>query len=333
MALQIFQRTIVDQQGSVVNGASVTVRSEATGALAPIYTTRAGDVLKTNPIVTGVDGFVEFYAPAGEYRVDAVFGGDSIVWRYVKLLEIDQDANGNVGIGGISPTQKLDVNGSIRMRGDSARLIHTRTSGATVIEFGIGVLTGFGDCIGLNNQTATGFMSFGTNNTERVRIDLSGNLLVGYTSSNGAYKLQVNSQIFATSSTIATSDGRYKEEVKPLTGMLETVCLLRPVSFKWKEHPVHAFDRSAPTVGFIAQEVQEVLADKPYLQSIVKRNECVIEPETKDGEGNVTQKAVTEEFYGIAEGNLIALLTAAIQEQQAIIESLTARIEALEGQT
>jgi len=100
MALQIFQRTIVDQQGNVVNGASVTVRSEATGALAPIYTTRAGDVLKANPIVTGVDGFVEFYAPAGEYRVEAVFGGNSIVWRYVNLLEIAQDASGNASIAG-----------------------------------------------------------------------------------------------------------------------------------------------------------------------------------------------------------------------------------------
>jgi hypothetical protein len=57
-------------------------------------------VLKANPIVTGVDGFVEFYAPAGEYRVESVFGGNSIVWRYVNLLEIAQDASGNASIAG-----------------------------------------------------------------------------------------------------------------------------------------------------------------------------------------------------------------------------------------
>ena len=43
------------------------------------------------------------------------------------------------------------------------------------------------------------------------------------------------------------------------------------------------------------------------------------------------KEAVTEEFLGIAEGNMIALLTKAIQEQQALIQTLTARITALEA--
>lgn len=73
------------------------------------------------------------------------------------------------------------------------------------------------------------------------------------------------------------------------------------------------------------------MADKPYLNSIIKANECVIQPEEKDADGNVTKQAMTEEFLGIAEGNMIALLTKAIQEQQAIITSLTARIAALEA--
>ena len=164
-----------------------------------------------------------------------------------------------------------------------------------------------------------------------MRIDSSGYLLVGYTSSNGAYKLQVNSQIFATSSTIATSDGKYKENVQTLDGALDLVKALRPVQFSWKQHPVHAFDTTTPTVGFIAQEVQQVLADKPYLNSIIKSNECVIEPEEKDEEGNVTKEAVKEEFLGIAEGNMIALLTKALQEQQIMIEQLKTEVSALKG--
>lgn len=54
-----------------------------------------------------------------------------------------------------------------------------------------------------------------------------GNLLVGYTSSNGAYKLQVNSQIFSPSSTIATSDSKYKDNQQPLSGALAMVNALR----------------------------------------------------------------------------------------------------------
>ena len=166
---------------------------------------------------------------------------------------------------------------------------------------------------------------------ERMRLDNNGYLMIGYTVSNGAYKLQVNSQIFATSATIATSDKNYKENIVPLTGALSSVCALNPVQFDWKQHPVHDFDRSAPTIGFIAQEVQQTLAERPFLNSIVKRNECVIQPEELAEDGSVIKPAVKEEFLGLAESSLVALLTAAIKEQQALIVSLTARIEALEA--
>lgn len=156
-----------------------------------------------------------------------------------------------------------------------------------------------------------------TSMLEGMRLNNSGYLLIGYTASNGAYKLQVNSQIFATNATVATSDGNYKEGITPLDGALDLVSALNPVQFSWKEHPVHNFDREQPTVGFIAQEVQQALAGMPYLNSIVKANTCTIEPEERDDEGNVTKPAVTEEFLGIAEGNMIALLTKAIQELKA----------------
>jgi hypothetical protein len=56
---------------------------------------------------------------------------------------------------------------------------------------------------------------------EAMRITNTQELLIGYTTDNGAYKLQVNSQIFATSATIATSDGRYKENVATLNGCID----------------------------------------------------------------------------------------------------------------
>jgi hypothetical protein len=151
-----------------------------------------------------------------------------------------------------------------------------------------------------------------TANTERTRIDSNGYLLVGYTGSNGAYRLQVNSQIFATSSTIATSDANYKENVITITNGLDLVSALRPVQFDWKQHPVHDFSDST-TIGFIAQEVQEVLANTAYKDAIVKENQVTL----PDG--------TVEPFLGIAEGNIIALLVSAIKE-------LKARVEALENQ-
>jgi hypothetical protein len=227
------------------------------------------------------------------------------------------DSSGNLGIGttttsGVTGTI-LYVNGGITMPGNNDI---SGTSGLSP-HYGSGVFAIFSGMPG--------------SGTERMRIDSSGNLLIGYQSSNGAFLLQVNSQIFATNATISTSDGRYKEDIQSLDGALDLVAQLNPVQFSWKEHPVHNFDRSGPTVGFIAQEVQQVLANKPYLNSIIKANECVIEPEEKDSEGNVTKEAVTEEFLGIAEGNMIAILTKAIQELKAELDTVKAELATLKG--
>ena len=139
----------------------------------------------------------------------------------------------------------------------------------------------------------------------------------GYSGSNGAYRIQVNGQIFATSATIATSDGRYKENVQDLTDALELVKALRPVSFNWKKHNIHVFNTEDTTVGFIAQEVQQAMADKPYLNSFIKLNKCT-------SFDQVEQKYSDEEFLGLAETNMVAILTKALQELNAKFDAYVA---------
>ena len=146
--------------------------------------------------------------------------------------------------------------------------------------------------------------------TQRAVINNAGELLIGYTSDNGAYKLQVNSQIFATSSSIATSDGRYKENVETITSGLDIVDSLRPVAFDWKEHAVHNFPEGK-TVGFIAQEVQEALAGYEWVNNIIKTN---------------YNEEADEEFLGIAESNIIPLLVAAVKELKAEVNELRSLI-------
>ena len=141
--------------------------------------------------------------------------------------------------------------------------------------------------------------------------------LIGYTTSqNSTYRLQVNSQIFATSSTIATSDRRYKTNISELSNTLDLVNKLKPVSFEWKPHHVHNFPEGK-TVGFIAQDVSEALAGTEYAGSIVKTNTCTL----PDG--------TTEEFFGISEGNIVALLTSSIQELTGITNALKEEVTQL----
>ena len=181
---------------------------------------------------------------------------------------------------------------------------------------------------GIKASAAASDLAFSTRDgittKEGCRLDFNQYFLIGYTASNGAYKLQVNSQIFATSSTIATSDRNYKTNIKPLNNTLDIVMQLNPVTFNWKKHPVHNFDCDVPTVGFIAQEVQMVLSNTEYRDSIVKKNECVLEKAVENESGEVIKPAITEDFYGIAEGNLIALLTKALQELNQKFDSYVA---------
>jgi hypothetical protein len=282
------------------------------------------------------------------------------------------DSSGNLGLG-VTPSAWGSIFRANQI-GNYGAFVAGRTDSANQIHIGVNTFYNGTNWVYTNSAAATRYVqSSGAHEfytapsgtagnaitfTQAMTLNADGYLLVGYTTSNGAYKLQVNSQIYATSSTIATSDGRYKENVTSLTGALDIVKALNPVQFTWKQHPVHNFDRSCPTIGFIAQEVQQVLADKPYLNSIIKKNECEIEPaqyetvvlnpavdEVKDDEGNIIveakqavteqrllKEAVKEDFYGIAEGNMIAILTKALQESTVRIEQLEAKVAALEAQ-
>ena len=103
-----------------------------------------------------------------------------------------------------------------------------------------------------------------------------------------------------------SSDYRLKENVAPMVGALGTVAQLKPSTFNWKTD-------GSDGQGFIAHELQAVVPD------------CV------SGEKDGLEKDGTPRYQNVDTSFLVATLTAAIQEQQALITSLTARITALEG--
>jgi hypothetical protein len=68
----------------------------------------------------------------------------------------------------------------------------------------------------------------------------------------------------------------------------------------------------------------------------MRDEEYEVTPAVLDDDGNVVTEAVmgtreVPEYQGIDQSKLVPLLTKAIQEQQTLIESLTARITALES--
>jgi hypothetical protein len=198
---------------------------------------------------------------------------------------------------------------------------------------------------GLDIRTASTYivLSDGDGNPRGI-FDSSGNLLVGTTSATGSGKTVINAsstnpamslrtpqssgtvavQIFfdgddtdcgsidvnTTANTTAyttSSDYRLKQDVAPMTGALAKVAALNPVTWNWKHAPEIAGQ------GFIAHELQSVV------------------PDAVTGEKDAVDAEGKPQYQGIDTSFLVATLTAAIQEQQAIITALTARVAQLEA--
>ena len=186
-------------------------------------------------------------------------------------------------------------------------------------------------------------IAFAEGGAEAMRIDSSGNLRVGATSGNADARAtieqgstdgspcidyskgsattttaQVYARFFCGSNTIGTgsitangvsaatftaySDRRLKENIVDLPSQLANIMALRPVEFDYKGYS----SGKGHQIGFIAQEVQSVYPD------------LVAEGDN----GMLTLSDMNKND---------ARLIKCIQEQQALINALTARIVALEG--
>ncbi len=98
----------------------------------------------------------------------------------------------------------------------------------------------------------------------------------------------------------SSSDRRLKDDVQAISYGLDAVKALKPVSYVRNDRDIESRE-----LGFIAQDVEGIVDEVVNI--------------TDDG------------YYGLDYQRLIPVLTKAIQEQQATIEALTARIAALES--
>ena len=220
-----------------------------------------------------------------------------------------------------------------------------------------------GAVLQLNTNGSFAFRRAGTGASPTLNysasIDASGNLLVGTTSLSAAAttaKLQVDSEILSVGSAAglfwtnrsgsvssstnwagwystsanhflysnganrasigitsgtytALSDANKKKDLEDSTVGLDAVMKLKPKTYRMLEDA----DDAPKYLGFIAQDVEHIIP------------EAYVESTSVDAGG------MESTFIGLTDRPFIAALVKAMQEQQAIIEALTARLEALEG--
>ena len=316
--------------GGTVNGA-VTITGvttvQAGTAAAPAITT-AGD---TN---TGI------FFPAADTIAFAEGGAEA--------MRINSSAN--VGIGTTTPQTRLHIFSSTSSTAVSIQGSLSAGTNTPTLDFtgdnGGSPLYSTGARIQAVRDVAVGgyALAFGTTTdnaaessapTERMRIDRTGNVIVGGTSTSSNESTYQGGGVFTsrrassagtthanflnggstvgsiTSNTTTTfynttSDYRLKENATPITTGLQTIAALNPVNFDWVSN------RIADT-GFLAHEFQSVIPN-----SVMGTKDAI------DANGNPV-------YQQIDRSGAIPFLVAAIKEQQALITALTARITALEG--
>jgi hypothetical protein len=327
--------TYQDSQGKVlVTGSSpnwATIQSRGDGPSGAGNLVSYGGSYSTNPINgariglaasggSGQQGQILFYTKAL----------DDNTTQPLERMRVDQ--SGNVGIGTTTLNGKLNV-----LTATDSKLI-----------FNDGSTTGNVRLEAVNNaysaykplETNGSIQIFATGATERMRIDSNGRIQVNGTtvvdsarisvSADGANSTGVSIKALSTSCTLSTywntsnttvgsittngttvaynitSDYRLKQDVVPMTGALAKVALLKPVTYKWKSD-------GSDAEGFIAHELAEV---------------C---PAAVHGAKDAVDADGKPKYQGIDVSFLVATLTAAIQEQQVLITSLTTRIATLES--
>ena len=260
------------------------------------------------------------------------FVSDDFVVSPANNQKLIVTAEGSVGIGTSSLTEKLEVNGSINATNQSANF----ATGAYRFFADIvdaSKIARIGTASGANTPSGTqGELTFYVNNTERMRIDADGDVGIGVTTSIDAkLKVQASSgnttfncfnagsgsqtyiafnvsgggtstgSITTNGSTTAyntSSDYRLKENVVAMTGATERLKQLNPSRFNF------IADADVTVDGFLAHEVQDIVPE-----AITGTKDAV------DDDGNAV-------YQGIDQSKLVPLLVATIQELEARITEL-----------
>ena len=141
-------------------------------------------------------------------QISYINNGDAMAFTANATERMRIDSSGNVGIGTTSPAAKLDVNGSANVTG-SISAYHSNNDNRTILSN-----NGTVGSINVTYGTIGPYLplTFLTGDTERMRIDSSGNVLVGMTStgSTGGMYIDQTGNVVLASANINSTETKFK---------------------------------------------------------------------------------------------------------------------------
>jgi hypothetical protein len=359
------ERVRIDSSGKVgIGTSSPTDKVTVNGA---VVATSAGSSFSSG----ASRALLDWNTGASQARVGAINGtgtANSLGFYVGTTEKMRIDSSGNVGIGTSSPSANLEItqsgnNVGLLVAGGgynyTAKFESSDAEANIIIEDSNSANNG--NMIGV----ATNDMYFITNTAERMRINSSGNMILNNTANLDASHIAIwqstgkNGITFRAPNTSpymamqfqnssggrigyiqytntgtsfsTTSDYRLKENVEYDWDATTRLKQLKPSRFNFIADPDTTVD------GFLAHEVQNIVPEAiTGVRDEMQEEEYEVTPAVLDEDGNVVTEAVmgtreVPKYQGIDQSKLVPLLTKALQEQQTIIESLEARITALES--
>jgi hypothetical protein len=300
--------------------------------------------------------YTQFQSQHLWYTAPSGTAGNAITFTQAMTL----DASGNLGIGTTSPSYRLTAAGASTSGSVTALAIENpSTNPASEVrqEFLAGGSTWAYLTSSYNSNSP--YFAIGVSGAERARIDSSGNFAVGSTSnSDGRIKVDatsgtsINCAVWAKNSA-GSASGTYVCWNAATTGnngfmdfYTEASATLRGTISYNRAGGLTAYNttsdyRAKTVTGAVQNALSKVALLKPSTGRMNGATEDIdffvahelqeVVPSAVTGEKDAVNEDNTPKYQMVDKSALIPLLTAAIQEQQALIETLTQRITVLEG--
>lgn len=156
----------------------------------------------------------------------------------------------------------------------------------------------------------------------------------GEDSSANRFKIYSDGDVWTSDAGILTSDERLKNTITDATDKWDDVKKLKVRNFYWNED-YHPNKKDKKLIGFIAQEFETVFPKLISEHNIAKSdilytdNDQEVKDKTKKI-GDVKTEVTPVIRKAVKEGKLIPILTKALQEAMTRIETLEAKVKALE---